>query len=230
VIGGLQRALWALGFIILGYCGMAYIHARLQQSAGEAELEQVLKPGAPPPPHFEPVHGDLVGRMEIPRLNVSAVVFEGTDEPVLSQGVGHLTGSAFPGQEGNVVLAGHRDSFFRALRNIKGGDLVKVTTQLGSRTYRVQTTEIIPPTQISVLDPTSQPTLTLVTCYPFYFVGHAPKRFIVRGIDLDASDNAKARKPTDKTNVPPVQTVRHSKSKPNAPRVRLASYSPSRIP
>jgi sortase A len=115
---------------------------------------------------------------------VSAVIFEGTDDPVLSKGVGHLTGSALPGLAGNVVLAGHRDSFFRALRNIRGGDTVEVITAEGSRSYSVKTTEIVPPTEVSVLEPTKNPMLTLVTCYPFYYVGHAPKRFIVRGVEI----------------------------------------------
>jgi len=177
-----QRCLWAIGFIVLGYCGMAWFSARLHQSEGSAELDRLrttqqsddVRTTTPP-------HGGLVGRMEIPRLHLSAVIFEGTDEPVLSEGVGHLTGSALPGHKGNVVLAGHRDSFFRALRNIKGGDVVDVDTKQGSRRYVVRTTRIIQPTQIEVLEPTKKPTLTLVTCYPFYYVGHAPKRFIVQG-------------------------------------------------
>jgi sortase A len=177
-----QRCLWAIGFIVLGYCGMAWFSARLHQSEGSAELDRLrttqqsddVRTTTPP-------HGGLVGRMEIPRLHLSAVIFEGTDEPVLSEGVGHLTGSALPGHKGNVVLAGHRDSFFRALRNIKGGDVVDVDTEQGSRRYVVRTTRIIQPTQIEVLEPTKKPTLTLVTCYPFYYVGHAPKRFIVQG-------------------------------------------------
>jgi LPXTG-site transpeptidase (sortase) family protein len=82
-----------------------------------------------------------------------------------------------------VVLAGHRDSFFRALRNIQSGDVVEVTTLQGSRSYTIGTTRIIQPTEVGVLAPTSVPTLTLVTCYPFYYVGNAPQRFIVRGTE-----------------------------------------------
>jgi LPXTG-site transpeptidase (sortase) family protein len=177
-----RRCLWAIGFIVLGYCGMAWFNARLHQSESSAELDRLRTTRQPDDVRTTtPPHGGLVGRMEIPRLNLSAVIFEGTDEPVLSEGVGHLTGSALPGQKGNIVLAGHRDSFFRALRNIKGGDVVDVDTEQGSRRYVVTTTRIIQPTQIEVLEPTRNPTLTLVTCYPFYYVGHAPKRFIVQG-------------------------------------------------
>jgi sortase A len=179
-----QRCLWAIGFFILGYCGMGWVNSRLHQSRGNAELDRLLGDNAPRERRFAPVHGGLVGRMEIPRLDLSAVIFEGTDDPVLSLGVGHLTGSALPGQRGNVVLAGHRDSFFRALRNIRNGDVVEVTTQQGARRYEIGTTRIIAPTEVSVLEPTRIPTLTLVTCYPFYYVGHAPKRFIVRGTEI----------------------------------------------
>jgi sortase A len=185
----LQHCLWVIGFIVLGYCGMAWTTARLHQSAGNDELDRLL---TNKPPGVEgnlryrtaPPHGELVGRVSIPRLGISTVIFEGTDEPVLNQGVGHLTGSALPGLAGNVVLAGHRDSFFRPLRNIRAGDMVEVTTAGGSRSYLVQTTEIITPDKVSVLEPTKAPTLTLVTCYPFYYVGHAPKRFIVRGSEI----------------------------------------------
>ena len=118
--------------------------------------------------------------MEIPKLHLSAVVFQGTDSSVLDDGVGHLEGSALPGQNGNVVLAAHRDTFFRSLRNIKRGDLITVTTPSGIRQYSVDSTEVVSPTDISVAYPTPKPTLTLITCYPFYYVGHAPKRFIVR--------------------------------------------------
>jgi len=193
VIRGLQHILWMIGFLILGYSGMAYVNARLEQYRGKQELDRLLQDKAATA-KVQPPYGGLVGRMEIPRLHLSAVVFEGTDDPILSRGVGHLTGSALPGQKGNVVLAGHRDSFFRALRNIRSGDVVEVTTEYGTRNYSIKSTEIIDPTQVSVLEPTRTPTLTLVTCYPFYFVGHAPKRFIVQGLELrdplseDASD------------------------------------------
>jgi len=200
MLTSMQRFLWVAGFIALGYCGMAWINARLQQAGGNAELDRLLTMHShgtrPLESHHrlpEIPHGGLVGRMEIPRLHLSAVIFEGTDEPVLSEGVGHLDGSALPGQYGNVVLAGHRDSFFRALRNIRSGDIVDVTTERGSRSYRVETTRIVQPTEVSVLEPTRDPTLTLVTCYPFYFVGHAPKRFIVRGAQIETDQPTEAR-------------------------------------
>jgi sortase A len=183
MLESVQRCLWMAGFIVLGYCGMAWINATLQQTAGNAELNRLISSYVPDTRQPAPSPRGLVGRIEISRLHLSAVIFEGTEEPVLRQGVGHLRGSAMPGQNGNVVLAGHRDSFFRALRNIRSGDVVDVTTLQGTRSYAIGTTRIIQPTEVGVLAPTRVPTLTLVTCYPFYYVGNAPQRFIVRGTE-----------------------------------------------
>jgi sortase A len=94
--------------------------------------------------------------------------------------VGHIPGTALPGEDGNIVLAAHRDTFFRPLRNIQKGDEIALTTLSGAYRYRVESIQIVGPDDVGVLSPTKQPTLTLVTCYPFYFVGSAPKRFIVR--------------------------------------------------
>jgi sortase A len=118
--------------------------------------------------------------VEIPRLNVSVVVRAGSDARTLQLAVGHISGTALPGEPGNVGLAGHRDTFFRRLQNIRPDDEIKVTTPDGFFTYRVQRTVIVKPRDVWVLDPTDRPTLTLVTCYPFSYVGSAPQRFIVR--------------------------------------------------
>ena len=179
-----QRLLLVAGFVILGFCGAEWFNSHLQQIRGNRELDHMLfdhsaaaKPTAP--------EGSLVGKVEIPTLHLSAVIFQGTNDNVLAKGVGHLDASALPGQPGNVVLAAHRDTFFRSLRNIRRGDVVRVTTPSGVRTYAVDSTEVVNPTQISVMEPTPSPTLTLITCYPFYYVGTAPKRFIVRARDTE---------------------------------------------
>lgn len=188
----IQRLLFGVGFVILGYCGAFYLNSRLQQKYGNRELDRLLSNRqAPEPKSAAPAipEGGLVGKVEIPKLHLSAVVFQGTDNNVLDRGVGHLDGSALPGQPGNVVLAAHRDTFFRSLRNIHTGDTVDVTTPYGSRTYTVDSTTVVDPTQTSVMAPTRTPTLTLITCYPFYFVGHAPKRFIVRARDTELQVN-----------------------------------------
>ena len=124
--------------------------------------------------------GALVGSLLIPRLNTQTVIIEGTDRQELDRAPGHLTGSPLPGQPGNAVIAGHRDTHFRSLRQLRRGDLVLVETGGDIHFYRVVDQAIVFPTDTSVLDPTPRPTLTLVTCYPFFFVGHAPKRYILR--------------------------------------------------
>src|SRR5579863_4600128 len=184
----IQRFLFAAGLVILGYCGAYWLNSRFQQLNGNRQLDRILSNRrTPTAERARPAipEGGLVGRMEIPRLRLSAVVFQGTNDTVLDQGVGHLDGSALPGQPGNVVLAAHRDTFFRSLRDIHKGDVVRVTTPYGTRSYAVDSTTVVDPTQTSVMDPTPSPSLTLITCYPFYFVGHAPKRFIVRARDME---------------------------------------------
>jgi len=117
--------------------------------------------------------------LAVPRLGVHVSLFEGTDDVTLDRGVGRIAGTAPPGTAGNLGVAGHRDGFFRPLKDIKQGDTIKVITPSALATYNVDRIEIVDPTDIRVLKPGTKTTLTLVTCYPFYFIGHAPKRFIV---------------------------------------------------
>jgi sortase A len=122
----------------------------------------------------------LIGRIEIQRLGISVVVVEGTGARSLRRAVGHIRGTALPGESGNIGVAAHRDTFFRPLRNIHRDDVITVTTIAGEYRYRVVSTKITNPSDIAVLDSDGTEILTLVTCYPFYFVGSAPDRFIVR--------------------------------------------------
>ena len=108
----------------------------------------------------------------------------GTDDRSLDRGVGHIEDTAQPGTDGNLGIAGHRDGFFRGLKDITLGDVIELDTIQGSDTYRVERTWVVSPEDVSVLDPTSTRALTLVTCYPFYFVGSAPDRFIVRAVRI----------------------------------------------
>jgi len=197
----MQRISIAAGFIILGYCGADWLNSRMQQAAGNRELDRILNQKPETAVQSAIPEGDLVGKMEIPNLHLSAVVFQGTTDKILDRGIGHLDGSAFPGETGNVVLAAHRDTFFRSLRNIHQGDEITFTTPAGPREYEVESTEIVDPTDISVAGETASPTLTLITCYPFYFVGHAPKRFIVKARDMDA-ENSTARKTSSEEQAP----------------------------
>jgi len=128
-----------------------------------------LTAGAPPP---EAV-------LRIPELRIEAEIYSGTTDRALDLGVGHIEGTARPGATGNVGLAGHRDGYFRRLKDIRTGQRIEVVTRGQRLVYRVESTRIVPPTAVEVLRDRGAPLLTLVTCYPFYFPGNAPERFIV---------------------------------------------------
>jgi sortase A len=117
--------------------------------------------------------------LRIPKIRLEVPVLNGTDELTLNRGVGRIAGTAVPGQSGNVGIAGHRDGFFRGLKSIIPGDLIELSTNHTNAVYRVQRVRITSPNDTSVLQSGPEPSLTLITCYPFYFVGPAPKRYIV---------------------------------------------------
>jgi sortase A len=117
--------------------------------------------------------------LRIPKLQLEVAVLNGTDELSLNRGVGHISGTAYPGEEGNIGVAGHRDGFFRGLKDIKPGDIIELQSLNRSDEYRVERIVIVGPKDVSVLQPKPAPSLTLVTCYPFYFIGSAPQRYIV---------------------------------------------------
>jgi len=120
--------------------------------------------------------------LRIPRIRLEVAVLEGTDEFTLNRAVGHIADTALPGTDGNSGIAGHRDGYFRGLKDIGPGDAIELETMSGRGIYSVERTWIVDPENVSVLDPTSMPSVTLVTCFPFYYVGSAPQRFIVRAI------------------------------------------------
>jgi sortase A len=124
--------------------------------------------------------GSPLGRIEISSIGLAAMIMEGVDTRTLRHAVGHIPGTPLPGQPGNVALAGHRDTFFRGLHNVHKDDEITLTTLHGSCRYLVDSTQVVGPEDIKVLSATPDNILTLVTCYPFYFVGPAPQRFIVR--------------------------------------------------
>lgn len=132
-----------------------------------------------------------LGVLRIARLHVEAAILEGIDGPTLNRAVGHIPGTAAPGDAGNTGIAGHRDSFFRGLKNIAIGDLIELATPHGDVAYRVERTWIVTPDDVWVLDPTASAAVTLVTCYPFHFVGSAPQRFIVRAVPEGARSGAR---------------------------------------
>ena len=177
-----QRALFAVAIVLLGYCGYVVLDTWVFQARESAQLEQFVPESPASRDVAIPAIGPdgLIGRMEVQRLGVSVVVMEGTSNKTLRRAVGHIAGTGLPGQTGNVGIAGHRDTFFRPLRNIQADDIITLTTLRGSFRYRVVSTKVVSPDNVAVLDPDGKEILTLVTCYPFYYVGSAPERFIVR--------------------------------------------------
>jgi sortase A len=169
--------------------------AAASSSAAETDsLGSFQPPAAPrePPPRKPMSEGELVGRVEIPRLGISSIVLEGVGSKTLRRGVGHIPDTAPPGTGGNVGLAAHRDSFFRGLKDVRKNDIIRLKTLAGTYQYRVEWTEIVTPEDTQVLAYTGVPELTLVTCYPFYYVGSAPKRFIVHAQQLEEGAEASA--------------------------------------
>jgi sortase A len=142
---------------------------------------------SPNPPHPPLSEGALIGRIEVPRLRLSTIVLEGDSDQVLRRAVGHIPSTSLPGGSGNVAIAGHRDTFFRALKNIRRNDSIMLATTAGTFHYRVRSVEIVEPDVTQVLAPSDRPSLTLVTCYPFYFIGSAPERYIVNAQQIDSS-------------------------------------------
>jgi sortase A len=120
--------------------------------------------------------------LRIPRIGLEAPVLEGTDEWTLNRAVGHIADTARPGADGNSGIAGHRDSFFRGLKDVGPGDALEIETIEGVELYRIEQTWVVEPDAIWVLDPTESRSVTLVTCYPFYFIGSAPQRYIIRAV------------------------------------------------
>jgi sortase A len=178
------RALIVIGCGCLVAVDRSVSGAASFQKSAAAAFERELAAPAPPELSAEesasaPVVHGLIGRLEIPRLNVSVMVMEGDDKTTLARAAGHLPETAFPWEPGNAVIAGHRDTFFRPLKNVREGDEIRMTTARGTFEYRVTRTRIVEPRDLSVLEPTPDRSLTLVTCYPFYYVGSAPQRFII---------------------------------------------------
>ena len=142
------------------------------ESSGDRSLPHALVIVPPRP-------GEPVGRIEIPRLHMSVMILEGTAPRVLRMAAGHIGGTALPGRAGNIGIAAHRDALFRPLKDIRHQDKIVLTTSYGTFRYVVVEVEIVDPTDVQVLHSTADPELTLITCYPFTYLGAAPKRFVV---------------------------------------------------
>lgn len=184
----LERALYAVGafcFLLVSYLAAGAAIARytaLSPGPLPAQTAPESKPASTTPPESE-----VIGRLEIPNLNLAVPILSDYDPSSLRRGVGHIRGTANAGGLGNFVLAGHRDTFLRPLRHIAAPMAIKVVIKEGTYEYITDSTEIVDPSNLSVLDIHDTPELTLITCYPFDFVGAAPHRFIVHAHLASAS-------------------------------------------
>ncbi len=184
----INRGLIALGLACLTYYSIVTVHTWRYQRAAKSMVEEMVSIERPPAVREHvannsrpPDAGDIIGRVDIPRLRLSAAVAEGDDDKTLRKAVGHLPDTPLPwDRRGNVALAAHRDGLFRPLERIRLNDDIRVVTSRGEFHYRVTKTHIVNPDAVWVIAPTATPTITLITCYPFSFVGNAPQRFIVQ--------------------------------------------------
>jgi sortase A len=200
-----RRLFFVIGIVALAYVAFALLDARFYQAGQSRRFQQELNRLKPSIMSDEHLHASSIvsipakeslmiaerfdiagsgrtplGRIEISTIGLEAMILEGTDARTLRRAVGHIPGTPLPGQQGNVAITGHRDTFFRPLRNIRKDDEIRLTTLSGSYRYWVDSIKVVEAGAMEVLDNSDDAILTLVTCYPFYYVGPAPKRFVVR--------------------------------------------------
>jgi sortase A len=182
-----ERTLLALGLVLGAWCGAVLLEAHFVAIMPIPDPPKAAAGSGPPAPAVlvAPSTGSWVAKLNAPSVRLSATVLEGSDDGTLARGAGHIEETAFPGQPGNIGIAGHRDTTFRAVRDLKVGDPLELTTSDAVYRYRITKTLIVEPEDVWVLDPGDRPTLTLVTCYPFTFIGHAPHRYIIQAVQVD---------------------------------------------
>jgi sortase A len=177
----------ALLLIVGVACLLIYGYTFLERMESQAYAAWLFEHGSELPPSPARIartaplqREEIIGRISVPKLHLRAMVREGDDPRTLRLAVGHIPATALPGQFGNVALAGHRDTFFRHLGELKTGDSIGFSTADGNFTYQVESLKIVDPEEVGVLASSQEKVLTMVTCYPFYYIGNAPKRFVVR--------------------------------------------------
>jgi sortase A len=171
----------ALGILALCYAGYVVLDADAYQAYEQAKFEDVSPGQTPSPPLVE---GGVIGEIQVRRLHLKAIVVQGSSHTILRRAVGHIPETALPGEPGNVALAGHRDTFFRPLRNIRLGDAITFKTPDGAFEYVVESTAVVAASEVGVLASSDGRTLTLITCFPFDYIGSAPSRFVVHAREL----------------------------------------------
>lgn len=196
----LQRLAVAGGTACLMWVGVVTLRAELYDRQQRSVFEQ-QRSAAAASARVEPAFpataakGDVLGLLEIPRLGFSELVVHGDDDDTLSVAIGHLPDTPLPWHTGNSAMAGHRDGHFRPLKDIKVGDVITLATRQGTLRYVLRDTKIVMPDDLSVLAPTDTRTLTLITCYPFSYIGNAPQRFIIRAEAIDDAARASGTVP-----------------------------------
>lgn len=190
VLRWVSRIFLLAGISALTYAGYAYASACMFQRSESISFDDSFNhtqpPDAPVVDHIV-LEGGVIGRIEIGRLGLSAIVVEGDSPSLLRRAVGHVPKTAMPGDSGNIALTAHRDTFFRPLRKIQKGDVITLATIGGQYQYAVESTAIVSPSATEVLQSSGKPELTLITCYPFYYVGPAPSRFVVHAYKIEHS-------------------------------------------
>jgi sortase A len=191
ILALIERMLFVIGLVLAVWCVLVVAQTRffaslpvpsprtsLARLPGEEDTQPAVNASRTRTDGLRP--GEWVAKLDAPSVKLSATVLEGSDDGTLARAAGHIEDTALPGDSGNVGIAAHRDTIFRPIRNLRIGDPLTVSTADRVFEYRITSTLIVRPEDVYVLDPTERPTLTLVTCYPFTFIGHAPKRFIVK--------------------------------------------------
>jgi sortase A len=219
-VSKLERLFFAIGFALLAVWGAEMLDGLVYSRVALAQFDanQATKArGSNPPPQsdgtsaseagfalwsvqriqaykdslFEKVDAPLAV-LRIPKIQLEVPVFNGTDDPTLNRGVGRIAGTAQVGAGGNLGLAGHRDGFFRGLKDVAQGDMIELAHRGQTDVYVIDEIQIVSPEDVSVLKPTEAPSLTLVTCFPFYFVGSAPQRYVVRASLRNSSQSGES--------------------------------------
>jgi sortase A len=181
ILRGACYCFLSFGVFALGYAGFVFADSNAYQAL---EMKKFEQPGRLSEPHIL-AEGDVIGEIQVPRLGLSVMVVQGDSPASLRHAVGHLPKSALPGEWGNVALAGHRDTYFRPVRDIQLGDEIRFKTLEHNFEYVVESIEVVAPRDIQVLEVFTGHDLTFITCFPFYYVGPAPKRFVVRAREVE---------------------------------------------